>query len=159
MKDRILKIMETSNLSPTTFANKIDIQPAQVSHITSGRNKPSLDIVDKILRAFPSIRYEWLVRGEGDMYSTPTTTEYSQPALFELDDETEDGAITEAEEHAPYYRKGEEKVKDDPVEEETQKKAPETEPYNVAVSSDKQIKKVIVLYTDNTFAEYEMKRV
>ncbi|MCQ2198280.1 MAG: helix-turn-helix transcriptional regulator [Paludibacteraceae bacterium] len=154
--------MDSANLSPTTFANKIDIQPAQVSHITSGRNKPSLDIVDKILRAFPGLRYEWLVRGEGSMYNTPKTTEYSQPALFELDDDTKTKAevVTEAEAQAPYYKKGhQEDGKTEETDGNAQKKAPETEPSSTPVSAEKQVKKVIVLYTDNTFSEYEMKRI
>lgn len=153
--------MDSANLSPTTFANKIDIQPAQVSHITSGRNKPSLDIVDKILRAFPGLRYEWLVRGEGSMYNTPKTTEYSQPALFELDDDTKTKAevVTEAEAQAPYYKKGQEDEKTEEMDGNAQKKAPETEPSSTPVSAEKQVKKVIVLYTDNTFSEYEMKRI
>lgn len=152
MKDRILKIMNSANLSPTTFATKIDIQPAQVSHITSGRNKPSLDIVDKILRAFPNIRYEWLVRGEGEMYN-----EYKQTSIFEFDDEKENkesSATKTNEESKPYGI-----VNKNNIEDQEDKKSPILESLNSYDSNEKQIKKIIILYNDNTFAEYEMKRI
>ena len=54
-KDRIMLIMNQKQLLPSQFAEIIGIQRAAMSHITSGRNNPSLDVLKKILEQFPHI--------------------------------------------------------------------------------------------------------
>lgn len=68
MLDRINRIIEKKQMSTTQFADYINIQRPTMSHIISGRNNPSLDIVMKILTAFPDINSEWLMFGSGKMY-------------------------------------------------------------------------------------------
>lgn len=68
MLDRINKILEEKQMSTTQFADFINIQRPTMSHIISGRNNPSLDIVMKILKSFPDINSDWLMFGEGKMY-------------------------------------------------------------------------------------------
>lgn len=65
MKDRILAIMKQEGMSPSRFAEEIGIQRAAMSHITSGRNNPSLDVITKILERFPAINPDWLLFGKG----------------------------------------------------------------------------------------------
>ncbi|MFN5845866.1 MAG: helix-turn-helix domain-containing protein, partial [Flavobacteriia bacterium] len=36
------------NMTPSGFADKLGIQRSNVSHVLSGRNKPSLDFLEKI---------------------------------------------------------------------------------------------------------------
>ena len=67
MVDRIKKVMEYKQMSPTAFADTIDINRSSLTHIFSGRNQPSLDVAKKILTTFPDISTEWLVMGIGDM--------------------------------------------------------------------------------------------
>jgi predicted XRE-type DNA-binding protein len=55
--DRITKVIEFSELSPAEFAEEIGVQRSSISHIISGRNKPSLDFITKIKSKFPDI--EW----------------------------------------------------------------------------------------------------
>ncbi len=64
MVNRIKEIMRRSGLSPSQFADKIGINRSLISHILSSRNKPSLDLVYKILEAFPSIDANYLLFGE-----------------------------------------------------------------------------------------------
>ncbi len=64
MKIRIKKIMDESGLSASKFADKIGVPRSGLSHVLSGRNKPSLDYVVKILNAFPGLDPNWLIRGE-----------------------------------------------------------------------------------------------
>ncbi len=66
MKERILKIIEDSHLTSSEFAIKIGVQNAQISHIKTGRNNVSLDIVMKILDRFPEISPDWLLFGKGE---------------------------------------------------------------------------------------------
>lgn len=62
--NRLLEILETKNLSASQFAEKIGVQRSSVSHILSGRNKPSLDFVIKINSVFNDISLEWLINGK-----------------------------------------------------------------------------------------------
>jgi|TARA_B110000305_G_scaffold43029_1_gene45018 transcriptional regulator with XRE-family HTH domain len=61
--NRLLKILESKNLSASQFAEKIGVQRSSVSHVLSGRNKPSLDFIIKIITVFSDISLDWLIKG------------------------------------------------------------------------------------------------
>ena len=65
-RERIELLMKCYDLSPSQFADRTGIQRASVSHIISGRNKPSLEVMLKIYEAFPGIDMKWLMTGIGD---------------------------------------------------------------------------------------------
>lgn len=69
MIDRIQKILQIKKLSPSQFADEIQVQRSGVSHILSGRNKPSLDFILKVLTSYPEIDADWLLFGKGKMTS------------------------------------------------------------------------------------------
>jgi len=71
MKERINQIMQAKSLNASQFAELIRIQRAAMSHIMSGRNNPSLDVVSKILERFPDISPDWLLFGKSQMYRDP----------------------------------------------------------------------------------------
>jgi len=52
------------NLSSSGFADKIGVQRSSVSHILTGRNKPSLDFIEKTLSNFPRVNADWLIMGK-----------------------------------------------------------------------------------------------
>ncbi|AXT19974.1 helix-turn-helix domain-containing protein [Flavobacteriaceae bacterium AU392] len=62
---RLQKIINYYNLSASAFADKISVQRSSISHILSGRNKPSLEFVMKILNHFPEVNLYWLLNGKG----------------------------------------------------------------------------------------------
>lgn len=66
MRDRLLYIVKTERLSNLQFANEIGISPAAVTHILSGRNNPSLDIIAKIASRYPQYNLRWLILGVGE---------------------------------------------------------------------------------------------
>ena len=72
MNERIARIISTANLSNKEFAELLGIQRSGVSHLLSGRNKPSLDFLEKLLMHFPDINPRWLILGYGDMRSRKT---------------------------------------------------------------------------------------
>lgn len=80
-KDRLIKLMEAEKLNSTQFAEKIGVQRATLSHILSGRNAPSLNVLQKTLQVFRTINTDWLILGVGSMYRTSTT---QQPTLFDV---------------------------------------------------------------------------
>ena len=63
--ERLKKILEYYTISASSFAEKLQIQRSSISHIISGRNKPSLDFVLKVVHAFPEVDLYWLLNGKG----------------------------------------------------------------------------------------------
>ena len=67
LNSRVQKIINYSELSSSEFADEIGVQRSNISHVLSGRNKPSLDFLMKIKDRFPEIQWEWLIEGKGAM--------------------------------------------------------------------------------------------
>ena len=98
LNERISKIIEYSELTSSEFADAVDVQRSSVSHITSGRNKPSLDFLIKVKEHFPELEWDWLIKGDGEMLKKPEeehspeavpekTKPTSLPDLFSLIDD------------------------------------------------------------------------
>ena len=64
IKERIQSIIKMNNLTSSAFADKLGVQRSNISHILSGRNKPSLDLLEKIILTFPRVNAHWLITGE-----------------------------------------------------------------------------------------------
>lgn len=54
-------------MNASSFADKIGVQRSSISHLLSGRNKPSLDFVMKILDIFPDVNLYWVLNGKGNL--------------------------------------------------------------------------------------------
>ena len=94
INERITKVLEYSGFSASEFADEIDVQRSSISHIISGRNKPSLEFVTKIKNRFPELSWDWIILGTGEMKQTDSLfpisekqEENSTPDLFTLIDE------------------------------------------------------------------------
>ena len=70
MKERILQLIQEEKLTNAEFAEKIGISTSALSHILTERNKPSLEVVMRIHKAYPNINLNWLLYGEGEMKDT-----------------------------------------------------------------------------------------
>lgn len=57
-------VMKMNNLSNAAFADQIGVQRSSISHVIAGRNRPSLDFLEKTLKAFPRVDAHWLITGE-----------------------------------------------------------------------------------------------
>lgn len=68
MKAKLQYLIKSEGLTASRFAEMLEIQPAGVSHILAGRNKPSFDLLQKILRRFPKINPDWLLLDSEQMY-------------------------------------------------------------------------------------------
>ncbi len=68
MKERVLLILQEKHLTSAKLADLINVQRSSISHILSGRNKPSMDFMQKLLETFPDISGDWLITGKGDMH-------------------------------------------------------------------------------------------
>ena len=70
MVERIRELMEYKQLSPSQFADGVEVPRAVISHILSARNKPSLEVVQKIVAAHQDVSISWLLLGEGEMLTS-----------------------------------------------------------------------------------------
>lgn len=68
MEKRLLLFLQTKGINPARFAEMIGVQRSSISHILSGRNKPSYDFLLKMMENFPELDAEWLLTGRGEMY-------------------------------------------------------------------------------------------
>lgn len=91
MIDRIKLLLSVKNLSPAQLALGIGVQRSGISHILSGRNKPSLDFVMKILEAYPEINESWLLMGNGEMLKSTS----QNLSLFLEDEKIEEPKLEE----------------------------------------------------------------
>lgn len=73
--ERLQKVIDFYSESASSFAEKIGVQRSSISHILSGRNKPSLDFVMKILHSYPEVELYWLMNGKGQFPSQPNSSE------------------------------------------------------------------------------------
>ncbi|MEN9913687.1 MAG: hypothetical protein RL528_420 [Bacteroidota bacterium] len=83
---RLEIILDYYSLNASSFADKIGVQRSSLSHLLSGRNKPSLDFILKILDVFPEVDLYWVLNGKGsfpksdvisesiNLFSNPTQT-------------------------------------------------------------------------------------
>ena len=140
MKDRIMELLNTEGLSASKFADIIGVQRSSMSHILSGRNNPSLDFIQKIMRSFPHVSGDWLISGSGEMTKNQASTSLFQEAI---NDET-----------APSYSNQPPKLKKEIVDNKLNKPEQSPELDMSAFVSGKRIEKVVVFYTDKTFKEY-----
>nr|WP_321225960.1 helix-turn-helix transcriptional regulator [uncultured Psychroserpens sp.] len=72
---RLQKVIDFYGESASSFAEKIGVQRSSISHILSGRNKPSLDFVLKVLSSFPEVELYWLMNGKGNFPATKIQNE------------------------------------------------------------------------------------
>ena len=68
MHERINNWMIKEGLKSSKLADIIGVNRSTVSHILSGRNKPSIDFLYKLLFNYPNINSNWMITGIGDMY-------------------------------------------------------------------------------------------
>ena len=85
-RDRVLQVMQSEGMNAKQFCQEVGISPGTLSNITGGRNKPSLDVMQAILRRFRAISCDWLIMGVGTMYVSGARDEGMQ-SLFEVENE------------------------------------------------------------------------
>lgn len=141
LNDTIKSFIVSKNLSPSKFADEIGVQRSSISHILSGRNKPSLDIVQKIIRRYPEIGTDWLLE------EPPAPEPVRQPAPASVASNGTAGQPVPRD-NAPIPPYVQHQEEPEPYE-------PEPVLPNAAPgASERQIVKVLVFYSDGTFSEF-----
>ena len=124
---RITQILEEQQLSSSAFADTIGVQRSSISHVLSGRNKPSLEFILKTVRAFPAYSTDWLLFGK----ESETPVGYPSPIDNEQPTGVQEMAFT-----------------DNPTSEQSPT-APASTP-----KSQAEIDKIVLLFKDGRFKEY-----
>ncbi len=161
MIKRINKIIKEKNLSASQLATEVGVQRSSISHILSGRNRPSLDFVQKMLKAYPDLNPSWVLMGEGSIYKgdqnkeqAKTNVEQKGKAdLFSEDQviEEKNTSLVKDEEPAQYLARPASANEKSPFPEEKRQKIDDEK---VSPSSDRRIiKRIILVYEDNSFQE------
>jgi len=157
-------------MSPAQLANQIGVQRSGISHILSGRNKPSLDFVLKVLDAFPGLNEKWLLRGEGEMFYSHDNNDdlfakNDANQIVESNQEPEASSKREwGEEEIPVYgdktNAAQKLVNKEIPQDEVVKQDEESEKKVASgfisshMGSEKKIKQLIIFYDDDSFKVY-----
>lgn len=83
IKDRLAQILRSKNLTASQFAELMEIQPSNVSHLLNGRNKPSLDFLIKLKEVFPEYSFDWIILGKKPMTHVENSSNISHTKLFD----------------------------------------------------------------------------
>lgn len=126
-------------ISSSQFADEIGVQRSSVSHVLSGRNKPSLDFVTKILAAYPDINSDWLLSGKGNMI-----LDVHSGNVFE--EESDDGQTS---------LEIDDFVAEKPEKNEFSSKEIKKKAGNIKnVAGRKAIERIVLFHKDGTFSEF-----
>ncbi len=127
---RLEKILEFYDISAAGFAEAIEVGRSSISHILSGRNKPSLDFVMKVVQTYPEVELYWLLNGKGS-FPPDSNKDHS------------DVSLTNVKKPLPSYR-------ETAISSENKHNTSGFQPH-----SDKRIKKIVLLYEDGSFDAFE----
>lgn len=141
MKDRIEAIMRKEHLTPSSFAEAIEIQRSTLTHILRGRNNPSLDVVMKIHQRFKYVNLDWLLYGTGNMVSQEKSNIDFQPSLFNENPENPTNLPAETEYRKEIALRNTETTTNEPVKEEVR----------YIERPRRKITEIRIFYDDNTF--------
>lgn len=137
-------LLREKQLTATSLARLLEIQPSGISHIMSGRNKPSFDLVVKILTAFPDINPDWLLLDSDEVYRRNEAPASS--ALFGFDDlGSENEPLLGSEKNIEF---SEGKNQDENL---------QMHNFPSSKNSGKSVDRIVILYADGTFESFSKK--
>ena len=152
MKGRIKILLEHFRVSPSQFADKIGAQRSAVSHILSGRNNPSLELLQKILTNYPQVNPDWLLMSKGNIEREELRrplkrTAEADPALDTVEESRISGS--KREDQSGVISDGE----------SVEVKMPESADNKPLKTQDQEARmdnpdRVILIYSDGTFEEF-----
>ncbi|MFD1095822.1 helix-turn-helix domain-containing protein [Salegentibacter chungangensis] len=134
---RLHKILDFYDLSAASFADKIEVGRSSISHILSGRNKPSLDFVMKVVKTFPEVELYWLLNGKGNF---PEESKNQEPV-----------PSPRPAQEIPAQRN----FQSPPPQLPQEKKETTSAPFPQTQSLGKNIRKIVIFYEDGTFDAFE----
>lgn len=129
---RIYQLLQQKGISAAQFADTIGVQRSSMSHLLAGRNKPSIDFLQKCIQAYPDVDIQWLITGKQTKISIKSTENIDNLQL---------NVVKSSE----------------PYEQTSLFDSPQTEYVSkppIQMQNRKSIERIVTFYTDKTFTEY-----
>lgn len=146
MREKLLDLMKSEGLRSSQLAEMLEINPAGISHILAGRNKPGFDLLQKILRRFPRINPDWLLLDSDKMYREDAVSQSEVTAALPSHAKGNDLFATAVQ------RAADEKQIPKNATDESGNSAAHILSTKMAGTSN--VKRIIVLYDDQTFESF-----
>ena len=152
MKERLRRFMSAEAMNSTQLANELNIQASGISHILSGRNKPSYDFVTKLLTKFPNLNPDWLILGKGPMHRDEIRPSKKDTTI---------ASIVETPQPSPSptsHTDEQPSLFDDANRNEEYDNVAEMELSHIVENpnknTNKKIERIVILYSDGSFGDY-----
>ncbi len=146
---RLKKVLEYYQLSASSFAEKIQVQRSSISHLLSGRNKPSLDFVLKVLKEFKEVELYWLLNGEGNFPKEEKKTDFPTTLFSE-------NPKIESKSNNPIIAKSnpQNTISENPNSQKSSSENLEKEIISNPNFSKSEIERIVVFYKNGSFKNY-----
>ncbi|MFT5964806.1 MAG: transcriptional regulator with XRE-family HTH domain [Flavobacterium sp.] len=147
---RLETILDYYSLNASAFADKIGVQRSSLSHLLSGRNKPSLDFILKIVDVFPDVDLYWILNGKG---SFPKNNEAVQKQEGTHEKETRPNTAIPVSGPLPSENLF---SKENYSHKENKENPKKEDPLNVTNESfSEEVEKIVFFYKNGTFKEFK----
>jgi transcriptional regulator with XRE-family HTH domain len=141
---RLEIILEFYSLSASGFADKIGVQRSSLSHLLSGRNKPSLDFILKITEIFPEVDLYWILNGKGNF---PKSDKF-------FNSESEKKPISPSPIFETKINEGLFSEIDKPLSENSTYKNESIISESYKIPKNENVERIVFFFKDGTFSEY-----
>lgn len=146
MKEKFQLLIKNEGLTQSRLADMLEIQPANISHIISGRSKPGFELLQKILRRFPRINPDWLLLDSDQMYR--------KDGDEDLESTPQEGAkLNLTDKPAPSF----DSLFENRVPSQEQNSESNTQPQGAEIRrvvTGVEVERVVVLFSDGSFKSY-----
>jgi transcriptional regulator with XRE-family HTH domain len=149
---RLETILDYYGLNASSFADKIGVQRSSMSHLLSGRNKPSLDFVMKIAEIFPEVDLYWLLNNKGTFPKSLEIIQENENDTSAANDLPKSSSAPSQELHLPLNTIFSSDATSNKIIKKTDEKSEIT--LNEQIPGSKEVDKIVLLYTDGTFKIY-----
>lgn len=155
VNSRIQQFLNMEGVSPAQLADQLGIQRSGLSHLLSGRNKPSFDFITKLLSSYPNLQADWLLLGRGKPYKDASSavsaqeifpvTPVFEPILPEIE------PIEDLPDENPAQPEFEANCTD---KEGVTEEIPVSQPRENQKFANRTISRITIFYNDGTFEEH-----
>ena len=137
-RERLIEIMKSQGLNSKQLSIELGISPGTISNILSGRNKPSLELLQNVASVFPFIQSDWLFLGKGEMF--PSGYEHINHPTTDSD------LFSQTEEKSVVTTQKSSAINYQPI-------AHNQSPIADITSPSRTVQKIMIFYSDGTFEE------
>ena len=143
---RLEYLLDYYSLNASSFADKIRVQRSSISHLLSGRNKPSLDFIMKITDVFPDVNLYWLLNGKGSFLKNGSI----EDAPVTVQTEPQPSPILSENEFQPSLFETE-----TPAREVENREVKSFAVADSLINANSEIYKIVIFYKDGTFQDFK----